>query len=67
MWIVLKWIIFIAICVLDVVGEVMSKINHYRTQELTGVTGVANIFGFLLGVAARLYILYILHTRWLTV
>lgn len=58
---ILKWIVFIAICVLDFIGYVMEKFNDEEHKS------IANVVGIICGMMARLYILYILYTRWLMV
>lgn len=59
--VILKWIVFIVICVLDFIGYVMEKFNDEEHKS------IANVVGIICGMMVRLYILYILYTRWLMV
>lgn len=54
--IVLKWICFILVCI-DVVGYIIKKA---RDME-----GIASLIGLLLGIAARVFVLYGTLTCWL--
>ena len=54
--IVLKWICFILVC-LDTVSYIVEKANE--------LDSVAKLIGLLLGIAARVYVLYGAAAYWL--
>ena len=56
--IVLKWICFILICI-DVVGYIIEKARD--------MDSIASLIGLLLGIAARVFVLYGTLTCWLLV
>lgn len=63
MWMsILNWVIFLVICVLDVVGNI---ILCFKQNE--GNWNFAKFIGAFLGIIARLYVLYILLTHWLLI
>ena len=53
---VLKWICFLLVC-LDVVGYVIEKSNNIKC--------FSNLLGLLIGIAARVFVLYGTATCWL--
>lgn len=56
--IVLKWICFILVCI-DVVGYIIEKARDMES--------IASLIGLLLGIAARVFVLYGTLTCWLLV
>ena len=56
--IVLKWICFILVCI-DVVGYIIEKAGDMKS--------IASLIGLLLGIAARVFVLYGTLTCWLLV
>ncbi len=61
MFTVLKWICFIIVCT-DVLAYIINK-TRGRTQVKNGIEFIA----FLLGVIARVFVLYSAATYWLLV
>lgn len=56
--VVLKWICFILVCI-DVVGYIIEKARDMES--------IASLIGLLLGIAARVFVLYGTLTCWLLV
>lgn len=61
----LKWICFILVC-LDVVGYIIEKTDMIR-NEIKSSSKISRLIGMLLGITARVYILYGAATCWLLV
>lgn len=59
--VVLKWICFLLVC-LDTVGYIIEQADGIR-NESSGK--VARFVGLLLGIAARVYVLYGAAAYWL--
>ena len=59
--VVLKWICFLLVC-LDTVGYIIEQADRIR-NESSGK--VARFVGLLLGIAARVYVLYGAAAYWL--
>lgn len=56
---ILKWICFVIVCI-DVIAYILDFGNGKRE-----INGASTIFGMLIGVAARVFVLYGAATCWL--